>query len=83
MAVSATFSSQEGAALERAMARVETSDSTDVRGRGERDSDTFMAVCMHVLEAAAGVGASSGQSPAQVDALAGAPPVRDVASLGP
>ncbi len=49
--VSATVTSEEGSALERAMARVEDEDAEDVRSEGQWDGDRLVAVAHRVAQA--------------------------------
>lgn len=49
--VSATVTSEEGSALERAMARVEDGDAEDVRSEGQWDGDRLVAVAHRVAQA--------------------------------
>ena len=49
--VSATVTSEEGSALERAMARVEDEDAEDVRSEGQRHGDRLVAVAHQVAQA--------------------------------
>lgn len=49
--VSATWTSEEGNACERAMARAEGPVPGDTRTEGQRDCDRFMAMAQRVLEA--------------------------------
>lgn len=49
--VSATVTSEEGSALERAMARVEDEDAEDVRSEGQWDGDRLVAVAHHGAQA--------------------------------
>jgi hypothetical protein len=51
--VSATWTSEEGAAVERAMSRVEAGKGDDARTTGQRDCDRFVAVAHLVVAAAA------------------------------
>jgi hypothetical protein len=47
--VSATWTTEEGNAIERAMSRVEEPRSNDPRTTGQRDTDRLVAVLMQVM----------------------------------
>lgn len=51
--VSATMTTEEGCALERAMLRAEQDDPADTRTPGQRDCDRFVSVVQQVAEAVA------------------------------
>ena len=51
--VSATMTTEEGQALERAMLRSEQDDPEDTRTRGQRDCDRFMIVVQQVVDTVA------------------------------